>query len=392
MSANLKYLLWRVARHTPSTLAIASIGVFATLSGLQFLPQSYEAETTLLVETSNVSNDPRRPTDSVITTAQLQQIETHLMTKTRLKSLIDELNGDITAEDLLSQTSFDITSGRERATTISVSVTNEDGVFAAATANALAQQIIAEHQAMDARRIDASLQFFRQEVTTTRAALEVAFQSLLQFKTDKAGELPNDAPRYLDQRKALLLQRIPAPQPARPDPAQTRLMNELKAAEARLSANHPRLRFLRAQIDQAEPTAQRRPVPADPKAREIARLDLALARIPANGLRLEALEDAHKMAQDQYESAVSRLEAAAIEERIALLAEGPRISIVEAATPPALPAGPRQKIALAAGIALSCILALIFAILRARTDPILRRSQDLFEALKISPYAVIPAR
>lgn len=392
MTGNLKYLLWRVARHTPATLAIASLGTLATLTAVQHLPQSYEAETTLLVETSNVTKDPKRPADSAITAAQLQQIEAQLMTKARLRTLIDSLDTEMTVEDLLSQISIETVSGRERATTVTVSVTDADGSFAAAAANALANEVIAEHRAMDARRIDAALQFFKHEVDTTKAALKQAFEELLEFKTDYAGALPEDAPRYLDQRKALLLRKPPAPIQTRRDPTRQRLINDLKSAEARLSSNHPRVKFLQAELTKSRPVPIMRPETTYDTAGEIARLDAALAVIPANSLRLEALQDEHQMAQSQYETAVERLESAAVEERIALLAEGPRITIVEAATPPALPAGPRQKVALAGGIALSAVLALLFAIFRARLDPILRRPRDLVESLKISPYAVIPAR
>ena len=119
-------------------------------------------------------------------------------------------------------------------------------------------------------------------------------------------------------------------------------------------------------------------------------IDAALALIPANALRLEALQNTHDLAQAQYEEAVARLEAAAVEERIALTAKGDRISIVEAALPPDLPSGPRNKIVLALGSLLSCIIALAIAALRIKNDQVIRRPQDLMHSLDIRPYAVIP--
>jgi len=64
--------------------------------------------------------------------------------------------------------------------------------------------------------------------------------------------------------------------------------------------------------------------------------------------------------------------------------------IVEQATVPTLPEGPRQKIALAGGLALSFLIALGTAILRGRNDPFVRHPRDIELSLNIRPYAVIP--
>ena len=391
MRPGAKYAIWLAARHLPLALATIGLGTAASYSALQFLPHQFTASTYLLVETAAVYRDNRKPADAAISTAQLQGIEARLRTTERLTLLGDTVGLSSPAEELQKVITFDTQSGRDKATTMEISVTHTDGQLAADAANHLGQQVLSEHQTLRNEQIEQSLAFFRQEVSDAKAELESAFQAVLAFKTAQAGFLPDDAGRYLDQRKALINQKPPSPQPAKPNPAFARIEAELKAANSLYSARHPRVRALMAELGETEPflgapNEAKQPAPAD-----LTQIDAALALIPANGLRLDALTSTYDLARQHYETALSRLETAAIDARIAERAKADRITIVEAASPPALPSGSRRKIAFSAGLALSCILALIAMILRQRADPYIRRPQDIRTGLNITPYAVIPS-
>ncbi|MEM7470465.1 MAG: hypothetical protein AAF340_03870 [Pseudomonadota bacterium] len=389
MNAALKYWRWKVLRQAPMGMIIAGTGIAATVFGAQLLPDHYTAKTRLLVEATSVTNTNRLTAESLHHAAQLQSIEARLMTQPKLAALAQELDSDTDPVDLQEAIKFDTSSGRGKPTTLEISVTDADGAFAAAAANSLAERVLSEHSQIKTGRAESALTFFREEVADQELRLERAFSDLLAFKQTHAGALPDDAPRYHDQRKALLLQRASKGLSVSTDPNRDRLESELRSASALYSNQHPRVRSLASQLDRTDPPIETT-APKLMNSSDITQIDAALALIPANTLRLEALENAHALALSQYEDAVARLEDAAVDERIALTAKGDRISVVEAALPPELPTGPRRKIFLALGVVLSCMLGCAFAILRARADQVLRRPQDLINSLQIKPYAVIP--
>ena len=163
---------------------------------------------------------------------------------------------------------------------------------------------------------------------------------------------------------------------------------ELDNARAIYSDQHPKVQTLLSRIAELEPEA------ADPNTRVAAlalqKLDTLLAQIPMNALALKALERDHQRAEAQYETAISRLESAAIEQRIALRTESDQLTLVERAIQPDMPEGPQQKIIWALGGALALILAAVTAAILAKSDKYIRRPKDLQMGLGLTPYAVIP--
>ncbi|MEM6407334.1 MAG: hypothetical protein AAF700_02835 [Pseudomonadota bacterium] len=389
MSPSLRYWRWHVLRQVPLALGVIAAGVTATVFGADLLPDRYTATTRLMVEAPAVGGTNRVATETIQNTAQIQAIEARLMTNDRLSALSQQLGRETDPTEFQQAISFDMSSGRGKPTSLAISVTATDGAFAAAAANALAEQVLAEHRLTKSDRAESALVFYREEVAEQKQRLDTAFEELLQFKSENAGALPEDAPRYYDQRKALLLQRASKGLSVAKDPLSDRLEMELRSATTLYSDAHPRVRSLESQIKRAEPQVNT-DAPQPVGSSDISQIDAALARIPANALRLEALQNDHDLARRLYEEAVARLEAAAIEERITLTAQGDRITIVEAALLPELPAGPQNKIILALGCLISCLLGLALAVLRIRADQVVRRPQDLMSSLQIKPYAVIP--
>ncbi|MCY4180637.1 MAG: hypothetical protein OXD48_10275, partial [Litoreibacter sp.] len=287
MSASFRYWRWRVLRQVPLAVFVAVLGGAATYYGNDLLPDRYTASTHLLVETPSVANDTALAAGPFHHTAQLQSIEARLMTNDRLTSLAKQLGRGAEPKELRDAISFDTSSGRGKPTSLVVSVTDADSAFAAAAANTLAEQVLAEHNLSKTNRAESALIFFREEVAEQKSRLDQAFAALLQFKDENAGALPEDASRYHDQRRALLLQRASKGLSVASDPFREQLELELRTASTLYSADHPRIRGLEAQLAQSEPLAQS-DEPAQQISGDITQIDAALALIPANGLRLNA--------------------------------------------------------------------------------------------------------
>ncbi|WP_299304802.1 hypothetical protein [uncultured Litoreibacter sp.] len=390
MTSDLAYLRWAILRQLPIGLATATLVLALTVAALTVLPARYTATARLLVEASSVSANARAVADTQTDAAHLQNIENRLMTQSRLARLTRDLSLTISAEELREAALFEVISGRGKATTLTISVTNADADLATVATNGLADEVLKENRIIRTERAEDALGFFRQEVTNRKLRLDVQFEKLLAFKDAHAGSLPEDAARHIDRRKDLLAQQTAVPTRPAMTPDQRRLMSEISAARSVYSDQHPKVKLLVARLGsvatgQALSTAEN-PLIAD----ALSRVDAQLAAIPSNGLALKALTRDHDLAENQYKQAVSRLEAAAIEERIALRTNGDRLSIVERAALPDSPTGPRQKVLLAGGIGLAFLLAIAAAVLRARGDPHLRRSRDLEVGLGLRPYAVIP--
>lgn len=390
MKQNFRYMRWATLRQLPLAGIIAVVLTGAAVTAAQIMPVKYEATARLLVEATSVSNDARASSDTSTDAAHLQNIENRVLTLTRLTAIRNQLTTDLSPEDLRDATLFDTISGRGKATTMTISVTSADAEFSTTAANLLAEEVLQEDRVIRTERADAALRFFRQEVTDSRARLEVKFTELFEFKRTQAGKLPEDASRYHDQRDALFAQISATPKPALLSTGQKRLMTELTAARAIYAEQHPLVQALAAKLSKLSPDLT--PVQAaNPAiAQELTRIDTALSEIPANELTLDTMQRDYDLAEAQYTSAMTRLEAAAIEERIALRTKGDRLSIVERAALPDGPAGPRQKIVLAFGVLLALLIAIGTAVLRARSDTHIRRPKDLEKALDLMPYAVIP--
>ncbi|MDA8746843.1 hypothetical protein N9M66_01385 [Litoreibacter sp.] len=390
MNPNQKYVRWAVLRQLPLAGFVAASLIGATLLAVQIMPVNYVATARLLVEATAVSNNTGAGTDTMTGSAHLQNIENRVLTLTRLTEIQGNLNINMTAEDLRDATIFETISGRDKATVMNISVTSADPDLSTTLTNQLAEEVLKEHRIIRTERAEEALIFFRQEVADSKSRLDAKFAALFAFKRSRAGRLPQDTARYHAQRETLFSQLSTGPKVVVKSTAHRRLIADLTAARAIYAEQHPLVQSLAAKLAQIAPTQAVIQTNSPELADELNRIDIALSEIPANELQLDTLQRDYDMAESQYTSATNRLEAAAIEERIALRAKGDRLSIVERAVLPDAPAGPRQKIVLAVGILAAMLLAIGTAILRARSDQHIRRPKDLETALDLMPYAVIP--
>ncbi len=389
-----KYIRWLVLRQLPMAAGIFMFLTAATIIGTAFLKLPMTATALLMEEAPSLAQSANAAADLASGPAHLQRIENRITTQASLTKVLETLGLKMPVETFRDAVRFETVAGRDRATTMSISVTDPDGLRAMKAANELAQMVLSENEKIAAERINDALQFFREEVTARKARLDTEFAALLSFKQANAGALPEDTGRYLDLRKILIHRETIRGPSSLTDTTRERLTTELGAARGLFAETHPTVRALASRLDRVTLTPSDEDAPLaelTDVAEQLARIDARLSEIPANGLSLAALEREYDMAETLYETAVARLDAAAIEARRSARENKSRLTIIEHAIPPTLPEGPRQKIALAGGIALSFILAIGFAILRGRGDTLIRRPRDIEASLSIRPYAVIPA-
>jgi len=361
--------------------------------GVTFLKVPMTATAFLMEEPPSLAQNTKATADFTAGPAHLQRIENRVTTQANLARALHAIGAGMTVETFQNAISIDTVAGRDRATTMSISVTDPDADFATDAANQLAQMVLSENGTIARERTNEALQFFRQEVTAKKSQLDTEFGALLRFKEAKAGVLPEDTARYLDLRKILIHRETIRGPSSLSDTTRERLTTELGAARGLLADTHPTVRALTSRLNNVETTFTDKDAPLaelTDVASQLARIDARLSEIPANSLALSALERDYALAEEQYTAAVSRLDTAAAEARRAAQENGSRLTIVERASPPGLPKGPRQKIALAGGIALAFLIAFATAILRGRNDPFIRRPSDIETSLNIRPYAVIP--
>lgn len=263
-----------------------------------------------------------------------------------------------------------------------------------------------------------------------------ALPSTLQFRMNQQAGLQSriavlerDIANLEDQKKRLLevfeaSGTVTAPTAAPTTPAQAKLNQleqQLSDALAIYSENNPRVKLLQAQIEQqakivqeqitgtVDPTSQVTGTSildvqiADIDARiEVFRADLKVSqdqlvavndtidRSPAVQIQLDALNRDYSNVQQQYNRAVSGLASAATGERIELLAQGQRVSVIDPATVPSRPSRPNRMLIAAggsvAGLGLGVALALGLALLNSA----IRRPTEITAKLGITPLATIP--
>lgn len=388
MTSNLRYYRWLALRQLPVFAVVATLVAAATLVVAQLMPPQFAPTARLLMSATSVSQGMPTTGSDMAAATHLQNIETRLLTQTRLEKLGSLVDPQLTADMLRDAITTEIISGRGKATVMAVSVSSPDADLATKATNQLAAKVLAEHRAIRTERAEDALAFFRQEVASSRQQLDEKYNALHGFMADHAGALPHDTLGYLDQRRDLLIRLGAKPEPSRRSAARMQLEAELEEARAIFSDQHPTVLSLLAKIQELEPNTPE--ITENLSVVALSRIDALLAQIPMNELALNALRRDHDRAQAQYDAAIQRLETARIEQRIAMRTEGDQLTIVEPAIRPDLPEGPRQKIIFAAGSALAIVLAGLAAILMARSDTKLRRPIDLHTSLGLTPYAVIP--
>lgn len=387
------YIRWLVVRQLPMAAGIFMFLSSAVIVGVTFLKVPLTATAFLMEEAPSLAQTPDGAPDATAGPAHLQRIENRVTTQANLAQALSNIGAEMPVDSFRQALTFETTAGRDRATTMSISVTDTDANLASQAANQLAQMVLSENESIATERTNEALRFFRDEVAASEARLNAEFNALLSFKTAHAGALPEDTARYLDLRKILIHRETLRSPSSLADTTRERLATELGTVRGLLADSHPTVRALTSRLTHFTDMPSNADTPLaelTDVASQLARIDARLSEIPANSLTLAALEREYELAEAQYKAAVARLDTAAAEARRTARDTSARLIIVEQATVPTLPEGPRQKIALAGGLALSFLIAFGTAILRGRSDPFIRRPRDIELNLNIRPYAVIP--
>lgn len=368
-------------------------------------------------------------------------------------SVFEDMRGmtpDEIVTEMRDQTSVSRTGGRGQATLMRVSFEARSAQIAANVVNEYVSLILQESTDFRMSRAEGTLAFFEQEVERLSGDLDAQSSMIVRFKNDNSEALPGDL-SYRQNRMALLQERqarlereIAALKKQRKDlvtvfeatgrletdnadlsPEEEQLQQlefDLQQALAIYSETNPRIVILRNRIAQLKETvlaaASSDAAGKAEEQPEITMFDLTLAEIDqrvltmeeelasvtkeistladsilataGNAVGLSALERDFDNIQARYNEAVRNLNQARVNERIEVSAQGERISVIENASVPQLPSGPKRFKMIAMGVLAGGGLAVGFFVLLELLNRAIRRPFEIQSKFGIIPLAVIP--
>ena len=454
MTFDLKFYWTLFLRRLPVMAALflfcAGIGVALAIK----LPTTYEATARMLVEAPQISDLPG--TIETNGAEQLEIIQQRLMTRANLIDIAnrrDVFERGMTPDQIVTRmrdaTDIDRSSGRNRATLMSISFNAGDPQTVANVVNDYVTLVLNENQRLRTGRAENTLAFFTQEVDRLNTELDLQSERIVAFKSANAGALPDSLDYRLnretlvqervsraereiaglrDQRQRVIqvyeaTGRIQVAEEQQLSPAEQQLAQlraQLESQRLVYSDTNPRVRVLLTQISQleAEVAAQtgtssdsaapdqesilnialaqidsqielRQQNLTDDQA-ELDELRTSIERTAANGIALDALERDYTNAQLQYNQAIERRDQAQVSEQIELSARGQRITVIEQASVPNAPASPNRPLVAIGGVGAGLMaMAGLFFLLEVLNRTI-RRPVELTAALGGTPLATIP--
>ena len=452
MNSDIKFYFSLFMQRLPVMMVMfvlcAGIGVGLAMT----MPPQYRADAKLLVESAQISEDSRDSRNQPVAAERLQVIEERLMTRSNLIDIANrfgvfedarEMNPDTVVTLMRALTEIWISSGRDRATLMTISFTSERPDVAANVVNQFVTLVLEED--VDTRLVKAEerLKFYEQQVENLdeelvkRSAEIVAFKEAnkdalpdgLAFRLDRQSQLQErvnlaarDRTALIEQKNRLIAVAERSAGPANQlSPEQRQLVqakDELAAALVRYSDEHPTVVFLQKKVEKLEamiaPDADdvegsstgnsvldlqlteidSRIASIDEEVkvaeRELERLQVAIERTPENAIRLESFEREYERSQALYTKAAADLNNARVQEQIEVLAKGERITPIEQATVPTEPFSPNRKLIAGGGVFAGTALATVFFVLAELINRTIRRPVDLTRALGVQPLATIP--
>lgn len=420
-------------------------------------PKVYRAEASLLVENSQIPADLATSTINTDLSHQLQIIQQRLMTRGSLLELAHKFDlygdqPDMLPDEIVSSTQdqidMDLSMGRGRVTTLTITAEAADGATAANIVNELVTRALNLDAAFRTEAATDTLTFFEREVTRLGEALDQANTRILDFKNASVDALPetldfrmsrqtqlqeqlSQARREIgqlgEQRRKLVdlfettgRTNLPPQRALNPlEEELNALHSELREALAVFSEANPKVAMLRNRISRLE--AELSGTSADSGSsrtagesvfeaqlveidsqissledsiarydREIAELQSAIERTPTNAIKLNAMERERDNIQGQYDMAVLRLSTAATGERIEVLSKGQRLSLIEHASVPTKPDKPSKLMFAGGSLAGGLFLGLAAVLLKEILRPTIRRPIELTRKLGITPLGTLP--
>ncbi|MCV3273806.1 GumC family protein [Roseobacter sinensis] len=288
MINDLKFYLRLLVRRSPAMVALfllaACIGVLMALR----LPPTFSTSAQLLVESPQIPDSMVRSTIDVDPLEQLEVIQQRLLTRANLLDVArnnnifpnqSAMNPDDVVAQMRSRTSIKRTSGRNRATLMTVGFRGDNPNKVTGVVNEYVTIILSANSSFRAERAENTLDFFQKEVSDFSTELNEINARIVQFKNENADALPENLNFRLERqsflqerlsraerdRDALVAQREnikrifqtagalnpAAAQPARsPEEAELRrLQSELRSALGVYSEQNPKIKLLRNRIE-----------------------------------------------------------------------------------------------------------------------------------------------
>ena len=366
---------------------------------------------------------------------------------------IRRMEPDTVVEQMRSATTVQRRAGRDRATLLTITFEGRTGQIAANVVNEFVTIVLEENSNFRRVRAENTLEFFQGEVERLSEELSAQSQRISRFKSENVDALPENQnyrlgrQRSLEERLGQLEREVAVLQAQRDDivelyqttgligpqagqnggsPEERRLLSaraNLDKALTVYSESHPQVIRLKTSIErleqQLEEQAQAQVAQeSEPTQLEDARLQAALieidtrrefieadivtarreletiqdgiARSAANGIALNELEREFKIISSRYNTAIGNLNAATMSERIESTAQGQRVTVIENANVPRVPAGPnRLKVALM-GAATGFGLAGAYFVLLELLNRKIRRPSEMISRFNITPITTIP--
>jgi polysaccharide chain length determinant protein (PEP-CTERM system associated) len=364
---------------------------------------------------------------------------------------LDKMAPDDIVMAMRDHTNIDKRAGREQATVMEITFNAESGKVAADVVNAYVTLIQQENLALRTERAGQTLEFFEQEVASLGAELDAMSAKILDFQNANRDALPNTLNFRLTQQTMLQGQLSTAERdiaalrdqkerliavfnttgvvstatniPQTPEAKQlAQAQDALRQALAVYAPTNPKVRMIEANIKALEeivrnqsPATAADVAAANPAAtmldvqiadidsqvevlenqrktldEQLATLTESIDATANNQIALDALMRDYSNIQQQYNTAQSRLSAAATGERIEITSKGERITLIEAASVPNRPTKPNRLLIAAGGIVGGILLGIASIILIEVLNRSVRRPKDLIAAFGITPLTTIP--
>ncbi len=439
--------------------AVSAIGIFiATI-----LPPTYRARAVMLVESEQISVD--KPASRTNLTEVLQRIQQKILSRATLLDMADtleiyppdsDLSPDRIVEDMRARTEFKVQQKRGEAPLLTVSFSAETGEKAARVANEFVTRILKEHAEIMRGRATEVLRFFQQEEKRLGQELDKLNKKILEFKRENRDSLPDslqfrrarqtslqeslirleqEQAELQDKRKRLVelyksqgMVGINQDNMTSEEKALQLAKAELERALAVFSADNPKVKVLRARVeqlekivlgqrgkaeaagasDQAEAASKANKTLYDLQLEEIdgrlnfirkqmngmkeelARLEETIRATPANALRQAELERDYSLIRAQYDAAVAALAKAQTGEIIESRSKGQRIVVIEQPVAPSAPSSPPRLLIMIGSVVAGILAGLAAVVLLEAMNRAVRRPADITAKLGITPIGTLP--
>jgi len=199
-------LIWR---RRLALLGFAVAGAALAYGWALFVPDRYTAETLVLVEDAAVSRDYVQATSTMNLRARLDTLREHVLSRTRLESLVGEYqlaDRDATLEQAVAKVRRRIGINVIGQDGFRLSFTDEDPRMAARVANALAGFFIAESVDSQARQVRNTAAGMQQQTEDVLRQLDAKEGEIAAVKSANLLMLPDQFPGNLAMLQTLRLQ------------------------------------------------------------------------------------------------------------------------------------------------------------------------------------------